>query len=158
MTSSRGEIRQNRKWFGRIQCCGVYIEYKSWNMNITCFNKLTGNKELCVRLGLSCSAASEALEYSSISGLHLAHRQPGCSGDLVARVGQFGKRHGVLIPLDPGLGHAYTCACAWETKTQRETFFNFLNNKAADLTAEQTPTPTKTAALNLFSLLSALSL
>ena len=76
------------------------------------WDRLTGDQELCVSLGLSCSAASEALVDPSVSRLHPAHRQPGRRGDLVSGVRQFGKRHGVLVPLDPGLGHAYACARA----------------------------------------------
>lgn len=70
--------------------------------------RLTGNKDLCGCLCLSSSVASETLEYSSISWLQPAHRQPGCCGDFVAGVGQFGKRHRVFKPLYLGLGHTYT--------------------------------------------------
>lgn len=70
--------------------------------------RLTGDKELRGSLGLASSVTSQTLEYSSISWLQPAHRQPGCCGDFVAGVGQFGKRHGVLKPLYPGLGHTYT--------------------------------------------------
>lgn len=71
-------------------------------------DRLTGNKDLCGCLCLSSSVTSETLEYSSISWLHPAHRQPGCCGDFVAWVGQFGKWHRVFKPLDLGLGHTYT--------------------------------------------------
>lgn len=70
--------------------------------------KLTRDKDLCVCLCLPGSVASEALEDPPISGLHPAHRQPGCRGDLVARVGQFGKWHSIFKPLYLWLGHTYT--------------------------------------------------
>lgn len=69
--------------------------------------KLTRHKDLCTCLCLSSSVASKTLEYSSISWLHPAHYQPSC-GELVARVGQFGKRHSIFKPLYFGLGHTYT--------------------------------------------------
>lgn len=78
--------------------------YSPRRMNV----KLTGDKDLRGRLRLSRSVAGETLEYSSISRLHPAHRQPGCCGDFVAGVGQFGKWHRVFEPLNPGLGHTYT--------------------------------------------------
>lgn len=72
--------------------------------------KLTRDKEPRGRLRLSGSVPGETLEYSSVSRLHPAHRQPGCRGDFVAGVGQFGQRHGVFEPLNPGLGHTYACS------------------------------------------------
>lgn len=70
--------------------------------------RLTSNKELCICLCFSSGAASETLEYSSISWLNPANCQPSCGSHLVARVGKFGKRHSIFKPLYLGLGHTYT--------------------------------------------------
>lgn len=78
-------------------------------------------------LSFSGSVASEALEDSSVSWLHPAHRQPGCRGDLVAGVGQFGKRDRVLVPLYSGLGHTYTSG-GTHTRRDGEEGLKSLNN------------------------------
>lgn len=115
MMIASGGVIVGRDW--RTQAAAVYVvmDVPVHQLNIFhvyVLHKLTGDKKLRVCPGLSGGVASDALEYSSVAGLHPAHRQPACCGDLVARVGQFGKRHSVLIPLRPGLGQAYTCACA----------------------------------------------
>lgn len=123
-------------------------------------DKLTGHKKFCVSLSLSSRAASEALEDSSVSWLHPPHRQPrGCT-DLVTRVGQFGEWHRVLIPLNPGLWHAYMCAW-WETKTKNNFFFvSLITSQLTSLLRLQLPLkqPHTLFCHLLFSLLSNLAL
>lgn len=133
----------------------MYCVYIQAGVTVYVLDQLTGDEKLCMCLSLSSSTASEALEYSFISWLHPAHRQPGCCVDLVARVGQFGKRHSILIPLHPGLGHSYIHVCTHtkkEQSTQEEKLFQFsLTTTQLTYTAEQTaPTPTKNSHTHAF--------